>query len=252
MSESKKIKDAVKKRYGLIAKAKGKCCCSTARLESCVPNTIDISHSYDKEELATLPEGANLGLGCGNPLVLTEIKPGETVLDLGSGAGIDVFLSAKKVGPRGKVIGLDMTDEMLASAKENAKKADIKNVEFKKGEIEDMPIESNSIDLVISNCVINLVPDKKKAFKEIYRVLKPKGRFSVSDMVIRGNIPEEIKEDMEAWAGCVAGALDKDEYLKIVRECGFENIQVKSEVEYDYKKTDKFGLVSMGLIGFKK
>ncbi|MCJ7508899.1 MAG: arsenite methyltransferase [candidate division Zixibacteria bacterium] len=252
MSKSKKIKDAVKKRYSLIAKAKSKCCCSTAPLETCTPKVTDISHSYNKEELETLPEGANLGLGCGNPLALTEIKSGETVLDLGSGAGIDVFLAAKKVGPKGKIIGLDMTDEMLIKARENAKKAGIKNVEFKKGEIEDMPIPSNSIDLVISNCVINLVPDKKKAYQEIYRVLKPKGRFSVSDMVTRGNIPEEIKEDMEAWAGCVAGALDKDDYLSIVKECGFKDVQIKSEVEYDYKRTDKFGLVSMGLVGFKK
>jgi len=252
MSKSKKIKDAVKKKYGSIAKASTRCCCSTGDLKTCTPKTTDISHGYDKRELESLPWGANLGLGCGNPLALTEIKPGEVVLDLGSGAGIDVFLAAKKVGPKGRVIGLDMTDEMLASAKENAEKTGIRNVEFKKGEIENMPVQSNSIDLVISNCVINLVPDKKKAFKEIYRVLKPKGRFSVSDIVTRGDLPEEIKEDMEAWAGCVAGALDKNEYLSIVRGCGFENIRVKSEVEYDYKKTDKFGLVSMGLVGFKK
>ena len=252
MSKSKKIKDAVKKKYGLIAKASGKCCCSTASLETCTPKVTDISHGYDRRELESLPSGANLGLGCGNPLALTEIKPGEVVLDLGCGAGVDVFLAAKKVGPKGKVIGLDMTEGMLEKARENARKAGITNVEFKKGEIENMPIQSDSMDVVISNCVINLVPDKKKAYQEIHRVLKPKGRFSVSDIVTRGDLPEEIKEDMEAWAGCVAGALDKEEYLSIVRGCGFEDVQIKSEVEYDYKKTDKFGLVSMGLIGFKK
>lgn len=251
MSKSKKIKDAVKKKYASIAESKAKSCCSTANSECCAPTT-DLSHGYDKKELENLPEGANLGLGCGNPTVLTEIKPGEVVLDLGCGAGVDVFLVAKKVGSKGIVIGLDMTDEMLDKAGENAKKAGITNVEFKKGEIENMPIESNSIDLVISNCVINLVPDKKKAYQEIYRVLKPEGRFSVSDIVTRGDLPKEIKEDMEAWAGCVTGALDKDEYLNIVRECGFEDIQIKSEIEYDYKKSDNFSLVSLGLVGFKR
>ena len=251
MSKSKKIKDAVKEKYSSIAESKAKSCCSDTGLECCTPIT-DLSYGYDKKELENLPEGANLGLGCGNPLALTEIKSGEVVLDLGCGAGVDVFLAVRKVGPNGEVIGLDMTDEMLEKAKENARKVGIDNVEFKKGEIENMPIQSNSIDLVVSNCVINLVPDKKKAYQEIYRVLKPKGRFAISDMVTKGDLPKEIKEDMEAWAGCVAGALDKDEYLSIVKECGFENIQVKSEVEYDYKKTDKFSLTSIGLIGFKR
>lgn len=210
-----------------------------------------MSLGYTAEELASIPAGANLSLGCGNPTGLATIKPGETVIDLGSGAGIDCFLAAQKVGASGHVIGIDMTEAMIRKARENAAKAGHANVEFRLGQIEAMPVADNTADIVISNCVINLAPDKGRVFAEIFRVLKPGGRFVVSDIVARGRIPEADRKDMELWAGCIAGALEKDVYLDTVRKAGFVNLDIKSEAEYDYKKSDRFALLSMTLEAHK-
>lgn len=196
-------------------------------------------------------QAADLGLGCGTPTAFADLKEGMTVLDLGSGAGIDVFLAAKAVGPTGKAIGLDMTDEMLKRARANKLRLGISNAEFWKGEIEDMPIESNSVDRVISNCVINLVPDKHKAFGEIYRVLKPGGRFIISDIVSIGDIPAETRKDMELWAGCVAGATEKEEYLLTVREAGFKDLRIEKDKPFSLEQTVSFGLASITLAATK-
>jgi SAM-dependent methyltransferase len=181
------------------------------------------------EEIKSIPSGAVFGLGCGNPTALAEINPGETILDLGSGGGIDVFLAAQKVGEAGKVIGVDMTLEMVETAVKNAIEGGYENVEFKHGEIENLPVEDNSIDLIISNCVINLTPDKIKAYNEAFRVLKPGGRILVSDLITDGFIPDEIRESFQAWSNCIAGALEKQEYLDAIRSAGFRNVEVKSE-----------------------
>jgi len=178
-------------------------------------------------------------LGCGNPAALAALKEGETVLDLGSGGGIDVFLAAKRVGPKGKVIGVDMTEEMIKRAKSIAKKHNYDNVEFRLGEIENLPVEDNSIDVIISNCVINLSPDKEKVFREAYRVLKNCGKIMISDLVTEGEIPEEIKKSFDAWAGCIAGALEKNEYLDIIRKAGFQKIKIVSESSYDIDVSER-------------
>jgi SAM-dependent methyltransferase len=183
---------------------------------------------YSTEEMSSVPDGANLGLGCGNPTALASLKEGERVLDLGSGAGFDCFLAAKKVGKTGKVIGVDMTPEMLEKARGNAKKGGYTNVEFRLGEIENLPVADNSVDIIISNCVINLVPDKEKAFKEIHRVLKKDGKIYLSDIVLLEDISEEIKNNEELLAGCVGGALLRDEYLDIIKKAGFE-VNILSE-----------------------
>lgn len=243
MPSNAHITDAVKSRYASIAKGQGSCCGADA--SCCSDEVTDISTGYSPEELASLPEGANLGLGCGNPIALTKLREGETVVDLGSGAGIDCFLAAQKVGPKGHVIGIDMTEAMIAKARANAAKSGHKNVEFRLGQIERMPVDSGSVDVVISNCVINLVPDKLAAFHEIHRVLRPGGHFTVSDVVSKGTIPAHEREDMEKWAGCIAGALPRDEYLAIVGQAGFSDIEVNAEVEYDYRKDDSFALESI-------
>jgi SAM-dependent methyltransferase len=187
---------------------------------------------YTKEELDTLPEGADLGLGCGNPTALASIKEGETVVDLGSGAGIDCFLAAKKVGDTGKVIGIDMTPEMLDKARGNAKNGNIENVEFRLGEIDNLPVADNTADLVISNCVINLAPDKKKVFDEAFRVLKPGGRVMISDIVLLGELPEGIRSSMDAYIGCVSGAIHKDDYLQTIKDAGFKDVEIVSEATF--------------------
>ena len=223
------IKRVVKEKYGeaalrVISGAGGGCCGSSA--SSCAdPITSGL---YDEAQKGALPETAVLAsLGCGNPTALAELKPGETVLDLGSGGGIDVLLAAQRVSPGGKAYGLDMTDEMLALARENQKKAGINNVEFLKGEIENIPLPDNSVDVIISNCVINLSADKDRVLKEAFRVLKKGGRFAVSDVVTRGNIPPEIRKSVLLWVGCVAGALEEDEYRHKLTGAGFENIEVE-------------------------
>ena len=187
---------------------------------------------YSKEEMDKVPEGSNLGLGCGNPVALASIKKGEIILDLGSGAGFDCFLAADKVGPEGKVIGVDMTPQMIEKAVDNARKGGYKNIEFRLGEIEDLPVEDSSIDLIISNCVVNLSPDKDKVFKEAYRVLKPGGRIMVSDVVLTQELPGYIKNNTSAYVSCISGAIIKESYLKIIEKTGFKNIKVFDEVNF--------------------
>jgi len=224
------VKEYVKQRYGEIAKTEEFCCSSCG----CGPSVSDIALrvGYTEEDLMNVPEASSMGLGCGNPVALASLKEGETVLDLGSGGGIDVFLAAKKVGVNGKAIGVDMTKAMIQKARNIASKYGYENVEFRLGEIENLPIEDSSIDAVISNCVVNLSPDKVKVFQEAYRVLKPDGRILISDIVTEEELPEEIKKNFDAWAGCVAGAPEKSQYLDIIRRAGFENVKIVSESTY--------------------
>ncbi len=253
MSDQKNIKDTVREKYGEIARGEASCC-SPVKTSCCGgvdQQIIDLSHGYNSADLDSLPEGASMGLGCGNPLNLAEIQPGWKVLDLGSGGGVDVFLAAKKVGPTGHVTGLDMTDDMLDKARRNAEAGGFDNVTFTKGDIEEMPFEDNTFDLVISNCVINLVPDKRRAYREIHRVLKPGGRIGIADMATRGEMPAEIRKSAEAWAGCVAGAIDLDEYLELVKSEGFKEVETRFENEYDFARSADYALLSIGLVGTK-
>jgi arsenite methyltransferase len=223
--EEKRIKEFVKARYGEIAKKeKTTCgCCGTSVLEQAK------AIGYSVEELKKIPASAIMGLGCGNPVALASLKKGETVLDLGSGGGIDVFLAANKVGEKGRVIGVDMTREMIRKAEENAKKGGYKNVEFRLGEIENLPLEDESVDAIISNCVINLSTDKVGVFKEAYRVLKPKGRMMISDIVTEKELPDDIRKSFSAWANCIGGALLKTDYLDTIKQAGFKNIKIMDE-----------------------
>jgi arsenite methyltransferase len=217
------IKETVRIKYGeaaLRVKTGGSACCGSAPSSLCCVDPIT-SNLYDSSHTNQIPEEAVLAsLGCGNPSALAELNPGEIVLDLGSSGGIDVLLSAKRVGPTGKAYGPDMTDEMLALARENQRKAGVHNVEFMKGEIEKLPLPDNSVDVIISNCVINLSSDKDKVFREALRVLKPGGRFAVSDVVVRGDVPEELRHSMELWVGCIAGALEEMDYVKKLAKAG--------------------------------
>ena len=229
--KQKDIKKIVKEGYAKIAVQGGSCCgpasscCGSADLAQDISRKI----GYSDEELKAVPESANLGLGCGNPVALASLREGETVLDLGSGAGFDCFLAANRVGEKGKVIGVDMTSEMIEKAKENARKGSYENVEFRLGEIEKLPVLDNSIDAVISNCVINLSPDKDKTFQEAFRVLKPGGRLMISDIVLLKKLPKLVKESIEAYIGCLSGAVIKDAYLEKIRAAGFEDVQVIDE-----------------------
>ena len=228
------IKKQVRDRYAQAASTKTSCCAPSPSPCGCgQPGSGAESASqkvgYSPEELAAVPEDANLGLGCGNPAALAGLKAGETVLDLGSGAGIDCFLAAAKVGPSGKVIGVDMTPEMLDRARENARKSGAKNVEFRLGEIESLPAADNSVDVVISNCVINLSTDKPRVFREAFRVLRPGGRMMVSDLVLRKPLPEAIQRSVEAYVACIAGALVKDDYLGVIRAAGLADVTVVTE-----------------------
>jgi len=226
---STEVKQIVKEKYGRAAsqaKSGARSCCGSSSCCSSVDPII--KDLYSSDEMAELPEKAVLAsLGCGNPTALAELKPGEIVLDLGSGGGIDVLLSARRVGPNGKAYGLDMTDEMLSLARENQRQSGVQNVEFLKGEIENIPLPDNSVDVIISNCVINLSADKDSVLREAFRVLKPGGRFAVSDVVVLGDIPADIRRNMELWAGCVAGALHRDEYLMKLANAGFEKMNVE-------------------------
>lgn len=221
----KEIKKFVKGRYSKIASKKEESCCSCSYGPNLVIEQAK-SAGYTMEDLKSIPEDAVFGLGCGNPTALAELKEGEIVLDLGSGGGIDVFLAANRVGETGKVIGVDMTDEMVETATKNAKEGKYENVEFKLGEIDNLPIDDNSIDVIISNCVINLTPDKLSTYKEAFRVLKPGGRILVSDIVTEGELPEEIRRSFQAWSECVAGALEKQEYLDTIKKAGFNNVKI--------------------------
>ncbi|MGC9972410.1 MAG: arsenite methyltransferase [Bryobacteraceae bacterium] len=226
---SQDIKEVVRQKYGeaalRVVSAGGGSCCGSAAQVACDPITSDL---YGSREVAQVPELAvRASLGCGNPTALAELKPGETVLDLGSGGGIDVLLSARRVGSTGKAYGLDMTDEMLALARENQRKAGVENVEFLKGEIENIPLPDNSVDVIVSNCVINLSADKDRVLREAFRVLRPGGRFAVSDIATRGEIPAEIRRSISLWVGCMAGALEESEYKSKLAAAGFVEIEVE-------------------------
>lgn len=235
------VKREVRRRYAAAARGGGCCgggsdCCSPEGAEPLV----------DYGDLAeALVEGSDLGLGCGMPTRFATLKPGEVVLDLGSGAGIDVFLAAKVVGAMGYVIGVDMTPAMINRARANAERSGIKNVDFRLGEIERLPVTDGYVDVVLSNCVINLSPDKPAVFAEMCRVLKPGGRFVVSDIVSLGNVPEEVHRDAGLWASCIAGALDKDEYLRLIEEAGFTGVRVHHLEEYDQFRGDGYGFAGM-------
>jgi arsenite methyltransferase len=229
------IKEVVKEKYGQAAlrvHSGGSSCCgaSTALDSCCDPITTNL---YDDVQASQIPEDAlKASLGCGNPTALAQLNPGETVLDLGSGGGIDVLLSARRVGPAGKAYGLDMTDEMLALARENQRKAGVANVEFLKGEIENIPLPDNSVDVIISNCVINLSADKDRVLSEAFRVLKPGGRFAVSDVVVHGEVPAEVRASVLLWVGCIAGALQDTEYTSKLAGAGFKDIEVEPTRTY--------------------
>jgi len=240
--------DIVKEKYGAAAKrvAEGgtACCGSGAELSGCDPITRDL---YDALQTAALPADAvSASLGCGNPTALAKLQPGEVVLDLGSGGGIDVLLSAKRVGPAGKAYGLDMTDEMLTLARANQKKAGIENVEFLRGTIEHIPLPNDTVDVIISNCVINLSGDKDQVLREAFRVLKPGGRLAVSDVVVRGEVPVNVRKSMELWVGCIAGALEENEYREKLSAAGFESVEVEPTRIYQVEEAREF-LVAAGL-----
>lgn len=241
--KQEEIKKVVRERYASVAR-EGSSCCSPAT-SCCTSVAEDISRKigYGDEDITSVPEGANLGLGCGNPLALASLREGEIVLDLGSGAGFDCFLAAKKVGKEGKVIGVDMTPDMLDRARNNARKGNYANVEFRLGEIENLPAADNSVDVVISNCVINLAPDKTRVFKEAFRVLKPGGRMMVSDIVLLKELPDFVRESIEAYTGCVAGATKKDEYLKTIKNAGFKEVKILDEKNFpmDFLENDPVG-----------
>ena len=237
------MKEIVKEKYGQAAlriTTGGSSCCgaTAASADCCDPIT---SNLYDVAQIGQIPEDALLAsLGCGNPTALAQLHPGEIVLDLGSGGGIDVLLSARRVGPTGKAYGLDMTDEMLALANENKRKSGLENVEFLRGEIENIPLPDNSVDVIISNCVINLSSDKGRALREAFRVLKPGGRFAVSDVVVRGEVPDEVRKSVLLWAGCIAGALQDSEYRSKLAEAGFEAIEIEPTRIYNVEDARAF------------
>ena len=231
-----KLKDVIKDRYGKIARGEQTFCCPT-----CGPTTTDqcLAVGYTAEDLRLVPEMAILGVGCGNPTALADLKDGETVLDLGSGAGIDVFLAAKKVGEHGRVIGVDMTEDMVARGRQLAQEHGFGNVEFRQGDIEHLPVDSATVDVIISNCVINLTPDKLASFKEIHRVLRPGGRILIADLVTAGELPPDVRASAAAWADCLAGAMAKEAYLETIRSAGFAEVTVVSESPYEAPGMDE-------------
>jgi SAM-dependent methyltransferase len=243
------ITETVREKYAEAARrvtdgGAATCGCGTSAIECCDPIT---SNLYDEHDAGRVPETAlKASLGCGNPTALARLNPGEHVLDLGSGGGIDVILSARRVGPTGRAYGLDMTDEMLALAEENKRKAGVANVEFLKGQIEDVPLPANAVDVVISNCVINLSADKDRVLREAFRVLKPGGRFAVSDVVVRGEVPPDVRRSMELWVGCVAGALSEDEYRSKLQAAGFTDVDIETTRVYDVEDARTF-LTTSGL-----
>ena len=235
------LQEAVRQKYGQAAKraaSGGTACCGGGAESGCDPITKDL---YTDAEKGALPEKAvAASLGCGNPTALARLQPGETVLDLGSGGGIDVILSAKRVGPTGKAYGLDMSDEMLALARENQKKTGVENVEFLKGAIENVPLPNNSVDVIISNCVINLSGDKDRVLAEAFRVLKPGGRLAISDVVVRGDVPADIRKNMELWVGCIAGALEENEYREKLARAGFASVDFEATRVYRVEEASEF------------
>ena len=234
--DNQKLKKVIQDRYGKIARREQTFCCPT-----CGPTTTDqcLAVGYTAEDLALVPEMAILGVGCGNPAALADLKNGETVLDLGAGAGIDVFLAAKKVGEGGRVIGVDMTEDMVARGQKLAREHGFGNVEFRHGDIEHLPVDSATVDVVISNCVINLTPDKLASFKEVHRVLKPGGRILIADLVTAGDLPPDVRGSAAAWADCLAGAMPKAAYLEAIRSAGFAAVSVVSESAYEAPGMDE-------------
>ena len=237
------LKEVVKEKYGQaalrVSTGGSSCCGAGAALDGCCDPIT--SNLYDAAQTGVLPEEAVLAsLGCGNPTALAQLNPGETVLDLGSGGGIDVLLSARRVGNAGKAYGLDMTDEMLALARENQRKAGVENVEFLKGEIEHIPLPDNSVDVIISNCVINLSGDKDQVLREAFRVLKPGGRFAVSDVVVRGHVPDDVRKNMLLWVGCIAGALEEYQYVVKLAKAGFDGIDIEPTRVYNIEDARAF------------
>jgi SAM-dependent methyltransferase len=245
--DEEEIKKKVRQGYANVVTTKTSCCgppqtsccgpvqqpcCGTPVSDADIIKAISKNIGYSDDEIDGVPEGANLGLGCGNPVALASLKEGETVLDLGSGAGFDCFLASKRVGPSGKVIGVDMTPEMLSQARKNAREGNFTNVEFRLGEIEHLPVDANSIDVIISNCVINLVPNKARAFEEAFRVLKPGGRLMVSDIVLLKKLPEVILNSMEAYISCVSGAILEDEYVQAMGDAGFQDIKILEQTGF--------------------
>jgi arsenite methyltransferase len=248
--DEREIKKEVREHYAKIVQEAGSCCGPNCGCGPDVEKGISIlmNDAYTGTDAAVIA-AADLGLGCGTPVDYADLSAGLTVLDLGAGAGIDVFISARIVGPTGRAIGLDMTDEMIARARANRQKLGILNTEFRKGEIEDMPVQSASVDRVVSNCVINLVPDKRRAFAEIFRVLKPGGKFAISDVVSRGEILETYRSDLNLWAGCVSGALDLELYLGLLREAGFKEVSVVKEKPYPLPEGIPFEILSVTVTG---
>jgi SAM-dependent methyltransferase len=234
--DNQKLKDVIKDRYGKIARGEVKFCCPT-----CGPTVTDqcLAVGYTAEDLRLVPELAVLGVGCGNPTSLADLKEGETVLDLGAGAGIDVFLAANKVGKRGRVIGVDMTEDMVAKGRQLAREHGFGNVEFRLGYIEQLPVDSATVDVIISNCVINLTPDKLASFTEVYRVLKPGGHILIADLVTAGELPPDVRASAAAWADCLAGAMPKEAYLETIRRAGFSEVTVVSESPYEAPGMDE-------------
>ena len=241
MGTQSDIRQHVQEKYGAAARQvrqSGTAACCSPAFNCCDPITTNL---YGEVEKGALPEAAVLAsLGCGNPTALIELRPGETVLDLGSGGGIDVLLSARRVGPNGKAYGLDMTDDMLALARENQRKSGVENVEFLKGEIENIPLPANSVDVVISNCVINLSADKGRVLREAFRVLKPGGRFAVSDVVARGEVPEAVRQSLMLWVGCIAGAMEEREYVDKLVQAGFTEVSVEPTRVYNVEDARRF------------
>ncbi len=233
---NQKLKDVIKDRYGKIARGEETFCCP-----SCGPTTTDqcLAVGYTAEDLRLVPEMAILGVGCGNPTALADLKEGETVVDLGSGAGIDVFLAARRVGERGRVIGVDMTEDMVAKGRQLAQEHGFGNVEFRLGDIEHLPVDSATVDVIISNCVINLTPDKLASFKEIHRILKPGGRILIADLVTAAELPPDVRASAAAWADCLAGAMAKEDYLETIRRAGFAEVRVVSESPYEAPGMDE-------------
>ena len=236
--KEEKIKKAVRESYAKVVIGSSSSCCSAPITSSNCCGQVDLAKEissnigYSQEDLDKVPEGSNLGLGCGNPIAMASLAKGEVVLDLGSGAGFDCFLAAEKVGLEGKVIGVDMTPEMLEKARENAQKGNFSNVEFRLGEIENLPVADETVDVIISNCVINLAPDKDRVFSESYRVLKSGGRIMVSDIVLTKELPDFIKNNMSAYVGCISGAVIKDDYIDAIRKAGFTDVKIIDEVNF--------------------
>ena len=252
--KSEKTRNIVKERYAAVAKESSSCCGPVSNT-CCGPTSsaVEIGKKigYSDSDLTSVPDGANLGLGCGNPTAIDALMAEEVVLDLGAGAGMDAFIAAKKVGQKGKVIGVDMTPEMVEKAKKNAKKTGVTNVDFRLGQIESLPVDSETVDVIISNCVINLSPEKEKVFAEAYRVLKPGGRLMVSDIVLEGELPPSIKESVDAYVGCIAGASKRDDYLGMIKSAGFEDITIESNVSFAgaVSKNDPFVVEAMENLG---